>query len=163
MRDDTLSLRVAATLAFEELGLMCVGAPCTERLPTAAFAAAVRVHFTGARDGQLTLLVTDDVFHALAENMLGVEGARADTWRWDALGEMANVICGNVLPHVLGVQARLVLAPPVHVPADTGAICTPNAAQIEMEVESGRARIVLEVRDAVHERARPGAEFAGAP
>ena len=141
MTDNAIALRVAATLAFEELGLLCVGAAVDTPSPLDALPAAVSVAFDGAHAGCLTLRVSDDIFRALAENMLGLEGDEAEPWRWDALGEMANVMCGNALPYILGAHARLTLAPPAR-----GAVSMGGAAShVELEVETGRARILLEL------------------
>lgn len=141
MTDNSIALRVAATLAFEELGLLCVGAAVDTPSALDALPAAVSVAFDGAHAGCLTLRVSDDVFRALAENMLGLEGDDAEPWRWDALGEMANVICGNALPFILGTQARLTLA----APARSAPPVSGFASEVELEVETGRARVLLEL------------------
>ena len=141
MTDNAIALRVAATLAFEELGLLSVGSAVVPPSALEALPAAVSVAFDGAHAGCLTLRVSDDVFRALAENMLGLDGPDAEPWRWDALGEMANVICGNALPYILGTHAYLTLAPPAR-----GAPPLSRAAShVELEVESGRARILLDL------------------
>jgi len=141
MIDNAIALRVAATLAFEELGLLCVGAAVDTPSEPEALPAAVSVAFDGARAGCLTLRVSDDVFRALAENMLGLEGDEAEPWRWDALGEMANVICGNALPYVLGPDVSLRLAPP----ARGAPPASRSASHVELEVETGRARVLLDL------------------
>lgn len=141
MTDNSIALRVAATLAFEELGLLCVGAAVDTPSALDALPAAVSVAFDGAHAGCLTLCVSDDVFRALAENMLGLDGDDAEPWRWDALGEMANVICGNALPFILGTQARLTLA----APARSASPVSGFASEVELEVETGRARVLLEM------------------
>lgn len=143
MTDNSIALRVAATLAFEELGLLCVGAAVETPSELDALPAAVSVAFDGAHTGCLTLRVSDDVFRALAENMLGLEGDAAEPWRWDALGEMANVICGNALPYILGTNTRLTLAPP----ARGAPPVSREASHIELEVEAGRARVLLELAE----------------
>ncbi|HKT08728.1 MAG TPA: chemotaxis protein CheX [Gemmatimonadaceae bacterium] len=141
MTDNSIALRVAATLAFEELGLLYVGSAVDTPSALDALPAAVSVAFDGAHAGCLTLCVSDDVFRALAENMLGLEGEDAEPWRWDALGEMANVICGNALPYILGTHVRLTLAPP----ARGAPAVSRGASHIELEVETGRARILLDL------------------
>jgi CheY-specific phosphatase CheX len=143
MTDNSIALRVAATLAFEELGLLSVGSAVETPSGVAALPAAVSVAFDGAHAGCLTLRVSDDVFRAIAENMLGLDGEEAEPWRWDALGEMANVICGNALPYILGPSACLTLAPPARgAPPETR-----GASHIELEVETGRARILLDLAE----------------
>lgn len=141
MTDNAIALRVAATLAFEEMGLLCVGSTVDSPSEPDALLAAVSVAFDGAHTGCLTLRVSDDVFRALAENMLGLEGDDAEPWRWDALGEMANVICGNALPYILGANTPLTLAPP-----SRGAPPMSRAAShVEIEVEAGCARVLLDL------------------
>lgn len=64
----------------------------------------VRVDFTGAFTGGLELSLSVPVVAELAANMLGAsEGASlsADEQR-DALKELANVVCGNLLPVIAG-------------------------------------------------------------
>ncbi|HEY7878650.1 MAG TPA: chemotaxis protein CheX [Gemmatimonadaceae bacterium] len=142
MIDNATALREAATVSFEELGLLCVGAPVELPSDPAALPAAVCVTFTGPRSGRLTLRVCDNIFRALAENMLGLEGPDAAPWRWDALGEMANVICGNVLPRLLGPDSQFTLSPPAPGGPTQYAV---TSTQVEVEVEVGRARVVLEL------------------
>jgi len=143
MTDNSIALRVAATLAFEELGLLCVGSAVDTPSALETLPAVVSVAFDGAHTGCLTLRVSDDVFRALAENMLGLDGDDAEPWRWDALGEMANVICGNALPYILGTHACLTLAPP----ARGAPPASRSASHVELEVEAGRARILLELAE----------------
>ena len=143
MTDNAIALRVAATLAFEELGLLCVGSAIETPSAPDELPAVVSVAFDGAHAGCLTLRVSDDVFRVLAENMLGLEGEEAEPWRWDALGELANVICGNALPYILGAQARLTLAPP----ARGAPPASLSASHVELEVETGRARVLLELAE----------------
>jgi hypothetical protein len=44
--------------------------------------------------------------------MLGVDEPPATAQQYDALGEIANVICGNLLPRIAGPQAVFQLSPP---------------------------------------------------
>src|SRR3954468_19062378 len=97
-------LLAAATSTFESLALLLPSADVTSAEAAAAPAYAVRVGFTGPLRGWLELRVTDDVARAFAENMLGVADADAALVR-DALGEVANVVCGNLLPGLAGRAA----------------------------------------------------------
>ena len=83
---------------------------------------------------------------ALAANMLGVSDAEADArTRRDALGEVANVVCGNVLPLVGGRHAVFHLGAPHAVALD--ALTAPDAPhgtswesyREHLLVEAGRA------------------------
>jgi CheY-specific phosphatase CheX len=90
-------LATASTATFEALGLLLPDAePSAEQL-AAPLARGVRVTFAGPFAGALTVRVSDDVAAALAANMLGVDVVDGDGMLRDALGEIANVICGNVL------------------------------------------------------------------
>ena len=111
-------LQTAATSTFESLALLFA-----EDAPTAAqrevpLAHAMQVQFGGTPEegafaGTLVVAVTDDVAAALAANMLGIEPTDADAQaRRDALGELANVVCGNVVPLLGGRAAVFHLAAP---------------------------------------------------
>jgi len=62
----------------------------------------VRVDFTGAFTGGLELSLSVPVLAELAANMLGADEGAAPSAdeRRDALKELANVICGNLLPAI---------------------------------------------------------------
>jgi len=66
----------------------------------------VSVSFDGPFSGRLTLRVSESMLIELAANMLGLMDADDTTidQRHDALRELANVICGNLLPKLAGVD-----------------------------------------------------------
>ena len=88
------ALHQATVNAFEELAFVF---PMPELEPPAdSPSTAATVDFEG---GRLVLTVSDDLLPAIAANMLGdQEPSRED--QLDALREVANVICGNVLPAI---------------------------------------------------------------
>jgi CheY-specific phosphatase CheX len=65
------------------------------------------VTFTGPTQGSLVVGLSENLMGELAGNMLGLTDPEATTpeQRADALKELANVICGNLLPAVGGRQA----------------------------------------------------------
>ncbi|MBT3201512.1 MAG: hypothetical protein HN350_16545 [Phycisphaerales bacterium] len=68
---------------------------------------AVSVRFHGPFDGKVIVTVAELVLGELACNMLGLDdGAEiaVDTQQ-DALKELANVVCGNILPEIAGTTA----------------------------------------------------------
>jgi len=138
-------LQTASTSTFESLALLLPDVvPSTGQL-AAPLAHGVRVQFAGPLTGALALHVSDDVARALAANMLGVDAVRgepADAQRLirDALGEVANVICGNLLPALAGRTAVFELGAPAPVPVDDPA--RPVAA-ITLGIDSGRADVAL--------------------
>ncbi|MCH8558163.1 MAG: chemotaxis protein CheX [Balneolia bacterium] len=55
------------------------------------------ITFEGAAEGAVFIAVNDDLYHALASNMLGEDTASKDE-KDAALCEIANIICGNIVP-----------------------------------------------------------------
>lgn len=73
-----------------------------------------QVAFSGPRQGELLLVVSSSVLPELAANMLGLEDGEVvlEDQQKDALKEVVNVICGNLLPHIGGVDAVFDIQPP---------------------------------------------------
>jgi CheY-specific phosphatase CheX len=69
--------------------------------------AAVGVEYSGPTTGILLLDLPSEVLPELAANMLGVDmGEEGDQQqRLDALGELGNVLCGNLLGQASGSEA----------------------------------------------------------
>lgn len=63
------------------------------------------VVFTGPAEGTLFMSVPQEMLAELADNMLGIEDAPSEEQRHDALKELLNVVCGNLLPVIAGSQA----------------------------------------------------------
>jgi len=101
----TISLLQAATSTFESLALL-FPEPCSadgaEFIPLAA---AFSVAYHGAGNGRVVVGVTAGVLPALAQNMLGAAAAPDQQMQRDALGELVNVVTGNVLPLINGAAA----------------------------------------------------------
>ena len=145
-------LLTAATSTFESLALLFAEASPSGAQADAPLTHAVRVTFAGPCTGLLDVAVSDDVAVALAANMLGLdpETVRADAGvRHDAVGELANVVCGNVLPLVAGREAVFHLAAPaVRAPSDaTVARAGATALTETLGVEGGRAVLTLVLDD----------------
>lgn len=104
-------LAAAATQAFEELGYFFVESLGDDAAPIVEHAAAA-VDFAGPLYGTLVLSVADGVLPALAANMLGADEPPDEPMQLDALGEIANVICGSVLPVLGGPRAVFALGAP---------------------------------------------------
>ena len=112
-----------------------------------------RVEFTGPLDGTLALWVARDMLPTLAANMLGVCDARAVSFEQqeDALKELLNVICGNLLPQIAGTRDVFHVRAPSIVPEGSPetALCRPDA-RAELWLECGRADLALVVRHPSH-------------
>ncbi len=60
------------------------------------------VTFGGDFEGRLFLAVSPDILPELAGNMLGIDEETTQDQQQDALKELINVICGNLLPRLSG-------------------------------------------------------------
>jgi CheY-specific phosphatase CheX len=89
------------------------GAPVPNETTDAApppFVATVA--FTGAHDGAFSIEFPARLLPVLATNVLGEEELPSEEMQRDALGELANIICGNVLP-ALDPNGKYSLGSPV--------------------------------------------------
>lgn len=73
-----------------------------------------RVNFSGPLQGELLLVISSAVLPELAANMLGLDEGEVppEDQQKDALREALNVICGNLLPRIGGVEAVFDIQPP---------------------------------------------------
>ena len=109
----TTSLFQAATSTFESLALLFPEQQSADGAEFIPLEAAVSVTYHGAGTGRVVVGVTSGVLPALAENMLGSAAAPDQQLQRDALGEVANVVTGNVLPLINGATAVFRLDAPV--------------------------------------------------
>ncbi|QTA85261.1 Chemotaxis phosphatase CheX-like domain-containing protein [Desulfonema magnum] len=79
-----------------------------------ASAVTAKVSFTGPFTGTLVMAVSSRALPELAGNMLGLEDDEEPTLeqRYDAVKELINVICGNLLPAVAGKETLFNVDPP---------------------------------------------------
>jgi hypothetical protein len=139
------SLAAAASETFESLAYLFA----EDAVPATSVATAadgvVAVAFSGASHGGGVLQLSGGILPALAANMLGVDEATSVPEQQDALGEVANVICGNVLPRVAGTAAVFALGIPQRHADWASAVATLGAvsAQVRLELDGGRADVAL--------------------
>ena len=112
-----------------------------------SFVATVAFH--GPREGALTIECAARLLPVLAANILGDEEAPSEEVRRDALGELANIVCGNVLP-ALDAAGRYSLGPPcVSAASAASAAIGADAARVarsEMRVEGEKVVTALWIR-----------------
>ncbi|MGQ9524030.1 MAG: chemotaxis protein CheX [Armatimonadota bacterium] len=138
-------LRLATVRAFEEsaflMPVMGAVVPDDGVLPDAA----VRVAFDGPLSGALVLRVYGGLASVLAANMLGAEDVPPRRMQLDAVREMANVVCGNVLPGLSGSpKAFRIGTPQVLCEAELEWFeCRPPSADVFVEFEEGSVRVKL--------------------
>jgi hypothetical protein len=138
-------LQLATVTAFEELAFV-FPMPELEPPPAAGRTAAV-VDFDGHRAGHLVLSVSDELLPVIAANMLGASatgcGSPSRDEQLDALKEVANVICGNVLPSIDGPRALFRL----HAPRlDDAEEAGEPAARADVLLSEGSATVRLFLR-----------------
>lgn len=134
---------------FESLAFMLVmpGMDDDEPAPAGPRVAAT-VDFSGPFGGAVAVAVGEEMLGELATNMLGMdetEPPNADQQQ-DALKELLNVVCGNLLPKLGGADAVF----DVHPPELTEAGQLPDAWQgqgpagrCELPLDTGSAELVL--------------------
>lgn len=80
--------------------------------PASLSRVVLAVDFSGAGRGALHLTLPDSMVALVASSMLGEDGPLELGEQYDAVCELANVVCGNVLPLVAGERAVFDLASP---------------------------------------------------
>jgi hypothetical protein len=108
-------------------------------------AAAALVRFNGPISGTLVVvLFGEGLLPSLTANMLGETETPSEEQQKDALREVTNVICGNMLPYLAGVDAVFNLDTPEVLanPGNAPEIGTPDA-QVRIGLDSGRADLQL--------------------
>lgn len=110
-------------------------------------ALTAKLTFSGALQGTLCMVISAEVLSELAGNMLGTEGEEiTETQQQDALKELLNVICGNLLPAVAGTQAVCDIGMPVVLsPEEGGALLAEQSprATSRLDLDNGQADLYL--------------------
>ena len=134
----------AAVLTFEELSFMLPLCGPDQAQSAGQAAAVATVRFSGPLSGRLVLGASDELLPAMTANILGDDNIADARLQCDALGEVANVICGNLLPaignvhEVYRIEAPQLQGKTPHV-ADEGA----PSAEVCLVLEEGWARVGL--------------------
>src|SRR5437667_7078274 len=100
--DLDIALYETAANTLEALGFMFTGLVTREEQLNAPANLSVGVRFEGPIQGAVYVTLCGGVLKQLACNMLGEEEPPTDADQRDALGELVNVICGNLLPQIGG-------------------------------------------------------------
>jgi len=88
------------------------GAPADSADDAAHDAVFATVAFSGSHHGAFSIAFPETLLPVLAVNVLGEEEVPDSATQRDALGELANIICGNVLP-ALDPDGKYSLGSPV--------------------------------------------------
>jgi CheY-specific phosphatase CheX len=105
------------------------------------------VRFAGPFCGAVALDVPESLMLLLANTMLGFDlGFPDSNKQMDTLGELTNVICGNLLVRLAGNQAVFNLEPPQIVPVPGESEESPAGRRrisVLLNLEEGRAKLTL--------------------
>lgn len=141
--------RVLFTVAEDVLGklafVFCF--PDDERAPIdRASSVGIQVSFSGPFSGHIDIFITRDALPEIAGNMLGVEMEEtSETEQMDALKEIGNVICGNLLPEIAGPDAVFNVGSPetIDISAHPSLEAAPPLAMMKLSLEDGESDIML--------------------
>lgn len=134
----------ATVLTFEGLAFMFPSPELLEEQLAAPFEEAVAVEFNGTFGGCLVLVVAGGILSAIVNNMLGAEKGASRTAQHDALGELANVICGNVLTRIAGPDKSFLLNAPREISrTDLAELRAREQTEVRFGLDGGRAEVAL--------------------
>jgi len=141
-----------AVRTFEDLGFLLPTEEVDEEQAAAALQASAIVKFRGPFEGVMVIRLFGDPLPELAANMLGEDSPPEPQQQLDALGELANVTCGNVLPAIAGYDEVFDLDEPIvsweineEVIGESGEA----TADVQLGLDEGRADLQIFVHGAV--------------
>jgi CheY-specific phosphatase CheX len=142
--DLDMTLYSTAANTLEALGFMFTGLVSTEEQLRARPHLSVGVQFDGPIQGAVYVTLCGGVLKQVTCNMLGDEEAPSEADQRDALAELANIICGNLLPQIGGTKAVFHVRMPAilsdHTDRTLGGTLS---AQAEVGLDTGRAELAL--------------------
>jgi hypothetical protein len=138
-------LQRAAALTFEDLAFMFTEFDLSTEQRAANFQAGAAMGFRGPFRGQLAVHLFGDLLPTLSANMVGEDQVTDPALQADTMKEIANVICGNLLPMIAGPAAVFDLEPPAFLDAPLQAPSPGLQAQAStlIGMEAGRAELIL--------------------
>jgi hypothetical protein len=137
------SLRAAAVATFEQVVFLLPDTPPDEEQRALEVSAVASIAFSGPAMGVLQVRACEGLLPRLTANMLGAE-VDDEALQLDALGEIANIICGQLFPQIAPDSAfsqdppDVVACPEARLP-----LLRLPAAQVELGLESSRADVLL--------------------
>ncbi len=124
---------------FEEAAFALVDEPdeTPEPVADAGPVLSAAVEFSGQFSGKLAISAPEEFVKILATNMLGVDEDDPDAQQkcGDALGEILNMVCGNLLPAIAGTEPEFRITEPRELAAE-------KFRQLIEEHETGLATVI---------------------
>lgn len=140
----TDTLREAAVNTFEQMAFLLPDTPPDDEQRSRKVTAVASIIFTGPASGILQVRACEGLLQRLAANMLGGDDPANPELQMDALGEIANMICGQIFPSIDPMEAFEQLPPQVRLFADVGDNSQARpAAAVQLGLESSRADVLL--------------------
>jgi hypothetical protein len=133
----------AASSTFEQTVFVFAEPGLSDEQERAPVDATARVEFQGPFRGALWLRVAGGVLPMLATNMLGEADPPAEPMQLDALGEIANMVCGSLLGHIGEGQEFRQAPPSLAVGCTAADRAGAPAAVLRLGLEQGCAELLL--------------------
>ena len=146
MKSDALiaeSLRNVGIKSFENLCFVFPQYDLDDHHHAAEIEAASEVGFHGLFEGRLVLVMAGNILRTVAANMLG-DNKLTRKQQLDALGEITNVICGNLLPEIFDSHETFEIDAPNIL--DLPLVRTNHgdtATSVSLAIENGRVDLIL--------------------
>lgn len=145
--EHTNALTETAMKIFEEAAFALIDGVEREEEREKQEQIATKVSFQGPKTGTLYVKLDTQLAVMFAENMLGLDPGDPDAVNKgaDALKELANMICGNLLPVVYGVEKEFKVLAPVEMPLDDydAVLKTSGAHEALIVVEGLEANLLM--------------------
>lgn len=140
----TTPLHETAAMVLEQMAFLCSTAVDAE-LPVDPGDGIVGVDFAGPYQGRLLVSMATGTLPTFAANMIGADEPPPAEVQRDALGELANVICGNLLPKVTESNPVFDLSTPQSYPSWEAAFqgIGERVAHVALNLDGGRADVVF--------------------
>jgi hypothetical protein len=129
-------------MTFEELGFVFPEAEMTLDQANAEPEIAVETDFFGPFEGKVILQICGGLVEVISTNMLGSDAPPVLNLQQDAMRELANVVCGNLLPLIAGSKEVFHLKPP-RILELNGFSLDGRIAEAHVGIDQGRADAYL--------------------
>jgi CheY-specific phosphatase CheX len=132
----------ASTKAFEDTCFMYVMDELEDIQTHLHVEAGAEVKYRGSFSGRLTIETSGGLYETIAINMLGRQDITPQQ-KQDALGEMANIICGNIIPALGSERGEYGIETPhaLEIPASQSGALGDPVAKVTLNLNSGKADI----------------------
>ncbi len=140
------ALTQAAVLTFQKIGLLGLIREVVSLNALTTLTSGVAVKFHGDRDGTVMLNISPELLPVITENFMGDHETPSEERQLHALGEVANTICGNMIPMIFGKSLAIRLDAPEYIAFRS---IRKSAGDIRLEFDEGHADVSLYLNEAI--------------